>query len=75
MMIAINLKTNELKNINKRHDEDREELITFRKEHEERKGSDATSLKEDVPLLAQQAIKLERELREKDAETIRHNSP
>jgi len=45
MMIAI---TNELKNIHKRCDKDHEEFITRMKEYEERKGSDATSLREDI---------------------------
>jgi len=47
MMIAI---INELKNINKRCYKDREEFIIRMKEHEERKGSDATSLREDIQL-------------------------
>jgi len=67
-MIAM---TNELKNVNNKRDEDLEELLTFRKEHEERKRSNS---KEDVQLLAQQVTKLERELHEKNAETIRHDS-
>jgi len=64
IMIAM---TNELKNINKRRDEDYEEILTLRKEHEERKGSDATTLREDMRLLAQQVTKLKCKLREKDA--------
>jgi len=44
------------------------------KEYEERKGSDTTSLREDIQLRAQQITKLERELREKDAETINTTS-
>jgi len=51
MMITI---TNELKNINKRYDKDREELLTRIKKQEERKGPSATSLRGDIQLLAQQ---------------------
>jgi len=43
--------TNKVKNMNRRHDEDREEFKTFRKEYEdseERKGSDDTSFTEDI---------------------------
>jgi len=50
MMITI---TNKLKNINKRCNRDREELLTCIKEQEERKGLDATSLRGDIQLLAQ----------------------
>jgi len=52
--------TNELKSMNRRHDEDREEFRTLRKEYEvnrkERKGSDDTSFKKDTRLLVQQVI-------------------
>jgi len=44
--------TNELKSNNWRHDEDREEFRTFRKEYEidreERKETDDTSFREDI---------------------------
>jgi len=45
MMITI---TNELKNINKRCDRDREELLIRIKEQKERKIPDVTSLKGDI---------------------------
>jgi len=45
MMITI---TNELKNINKRCNKDREELLNLIKEQEKRKGPDAISLRGDT---------------------------
>jgi len=59
---------NELKNINKRCDKDREEFLTRIKE-QKRKGLDAASLTKDIQLLAQQVTELKGELREKDAVT------
>jgi len=53
--------TNELKSMNRRHDEDREEFRTFMKEyevnHKERKGSDYTSFREDIRSLFRRARK------------------
>jgi len=44
--------TNELKSMNRRHNKDREEFTTFRKEYEvdreERKGSDDISFRENI---------------------------
>jgi len=60
--------TNELKNINKRCDRDREELLIRIKGLKERKGLDATSLRGDIQLLAQQVTELKCELREKNAD-------
>jgi len=70
--LILNGSCNELKSMNKRRDEDREEVRTFRKEYgecEERK-------RYDMRLLAQQVTKLERDLRDaqKDAKTIGHDS-
>jgi len=71
--------TNELKSINRRHDEDREEFRTFRKEYkinrEERKGSH-TNFREDIRSLVQQVTKLERDLHDihKGTKTIKHDS-
>jgi len=60
---------NELKNINKRCDKDREEFLIRMKE-QERKGLDAANLTKDIQLLAQQITELKGELREKDAVTF-----
>jgi len=58
--------TNELKNMNRRQDKDREAFKTFRKEYEinreEREGSDDTSFRENICSLVQQLTKLERDL-------------
>jgi len=52
---------NELKSINRWHDEDHEECRTFRKKYkidrEERKGSDNTSFSENIRSLIQQITK------------------
>jgi len=66
MIFAI---TNEFKNMNRQHDEDREEFRTFSKEYEidreERKGSGDISFREDFRSLVQQVTKLERDLNDK----------
>jgi hypothetical protein len=73
--------TNELKGMNGRHDEDREEFGTFMKEYEvnrkERKGSDYTSFREDIRSLIQQDTKSERDLHDiqKSTKAIKHDSP
>jgi len=59
---------NELKNISKQRDKDREEFLT-RMEEQELKGPDAASLTKDIQLLMQQVTELKSELREKDAVT------
>jgi len=72
--------TNELKSMNRWHDEDREEFRTLRKEYEvnrkEWKGSDDTSFREDTRLLVQ-VTKLERDLHDiqKGTRTIKQGSP
>jgi len=48
MMVTV---TNELKNINKRCDRDREEFLTRIKAQEEQKGPDTTSLRGGIQLL------------------------
>jgi len=58
---------NELRNISKRCDKDREEFLTRMKEQKQ-KGLDA-SLTKDIQLLAQQITELKDELREKNAVT------
>jgi len=65
MIVSI---ANELRNISKRCDKDREEFLTRMKEQEQ-KGLDAASLTKDIQLLAQQITELKGELREKDAVT------
>jgi len=72
--------TNELKNMNRWHHEDREGFRTFKKEYEidckERKGSHDTSFKEDIRLLIQ-VTKLECDLNDiqKSTKTIKHDFP
>jgi len=76
MIFAI---TNELKSMNRRHDEDREEFRTFRKEYEinreERKGSNDKSFREDIRSLIQQITKLEYDLNDiqKSMKIIKHD--
>jgi len=57
----IYIMTNQLKSINRWHDEDHEECRTFRKkyeiDHEERKGSDNTNFSENIRSLVQQITK------------------
>jgi len=70
--------TNELKSMNRRHDEDREEFRTFRKEYEinrgEQKGSDDTRFfRKDIRSLVQHVTKLERDL-QKGTKTIKYDS-
>jgi len=71
--------TNELKSMNRPHDEDREEFRTFKKEYEidreERKSSDDTSFREDIRLLVQQITKLECDLNDiqKIIKAIKHD--
>jgi len=69
--------TNELKSMNRRHDEDREEFRTFRKEYEidreERKESDDISFRKDIRSLVQHITKLERDL-QKGTKTIKYDS-
>jgi len=53
--------------MNKQYDEDREEFRIFKKEYEnreKRKGSNDTSFREDMRLLAQQVTNLECDLRD-----------
>jgi len=54
---------NELKSMNRRYDEDREEFRTFKKEYEvdreEQKESDDISFRKNIRSLVQQVIKLE----------------
>jgi len=71
--------TNELKNMNRQHDEDHEEFRTFRKEYEidreKRKGSNDKSFREDIRSLIQQITKLEYDLNniQKSMKTIKHD--
>jgi len=71
--------TNELKSINRPHDEDREEFRTFKKEYEinreERKSSDDTSFREDIRSLVQQVTKLECDLNDKKQSNTMSHKP